>query len=289
MAGKKLKIIYGILALLCFAILIAATWGWNKTKQQGELQFDTEYNMVVLGDSILGQIQDETAIPYQVGEALGMKVFNGALGGTCMGRLEETNYRGNIKDALSLASISKSIAAKDFTTQKLVKLNENGTAHFPDVIAELSQIDFSKVELLLIGYGANDYHAGEVISNEEDPYDEYTYTGALRSAILTLKNAYPDMRIVLVTSPYTWYPDMEQTCEEYVRGGNILKDYVNAEIILAQELGIEIIDIYHGLYPHETWEDWKTYSADGLHPNEEGRNLISQAIIEHFEEHPLGE
>lgn len=289
MAGKKQKMIYGILSLLCFAVLLAAGVSGGKKKQQQEPASAQAYDMVVLGDSILGQIRDETAIPYQVGEALGMNVFNGALGGTCMGRLAENPYSGNIKDALSLASISKSVAAGDFRTQKLVRLTENGTAHFPDVIEELSQIDFSQVELLLIGYGVNDYHAGEVIAEEENPYDEYTYTGAMRSAILTLKNAYPHMRIVLVTPPYTWYTDIELTCEEYVRGGNILKDYVNAEIHLAQELEIEIIDLYHGLYPHDTWEDWKLYSADGLHPNEEGRNLISQAIIEHFVQHPLGD
>lgn len=294
MAGRR-KIIYGILAVLCFALLSgAALWKEKEnrielkehTSAELELILDSDYDMVVLGDSIFGQIRDETAIPYQVAEALDMKMFNAALGGTCMGRIERTENSSDIRDALSLASISKSIAGGDFRMQKLVKSDENGTQYFPDVIEQLSWIDFSGVELLLIGYGANDYHAGEPIDSEEDPYDEYTYGGALRSAIRTLQNAYPDMRIVLVTSPYTWYTDRGLTCEEYVLGGNVLEDYVNAELAVAEELGVEIIDIYHDVFTHDVWEDWKTYSADGLHPNENGRNLISQVIIDYFEEYP---
>jgi len=61
---------------------------------------------------------------------------------------------------------------------------------------------------------------------------------------------------------------------------------VNAEIAAAEELGIEIIDIYHDLYPHEEWEDWMLYSVDGLHPNEAGRVLLAQVITDYFRNHP---
>lgn len=274
--------------MLGFAILAGVSLWWQQTgtfeESGNRAEADTPYNMVVLGDSILGQIRDETGIPYQVADALGMTVFNGALGGTCMGRLELNGYADYTKDALSLASISKSIVAKDFRMQKLVELDENGTEYFGETIEQLSRIDFSKVELLLIGYGVNDYHAGEVIVKEEAPYDEYTYVGALRSAVRTLQNTYPDMRIVLATAPYTWYTNEGLTCEEYVLGGNILEDYVNAELEVAEELGVEIIDLYHGIFPHDTWEDWQQYSADGLHPNEAGRNLLSQIIIDYLKE-----
>lgn len=279
MAGRKKKIIYGILAVLCFGILysIAAVPPTELTES---------YDMVVLGDSILGQTQDETAIPYQVGEALDLTVFNGAMGGTCMGRQQETLYQNDIRDALSFVSISKSIVAKDFRMQKLVKLNESGTQHFPELIEQLSGIDFSNVKILLIGYGVNDYHAGEAIFSEDDPYNEYTCIGALLSGIRTLQNSYPNLRIVMVTPTYTWYTDRGVTCEEYVLGGNVLENYVNAELVAAEELGIEIIDLYHDVYPHDTWGDWKRYSTDGLHPNEDGRKLISQIIIDYLQENP---
>lgn len=289
MAGSRSKIIYGILAVLGFSVLAgAALWKENRISGEAGITASTDYDMVVLGDSILGRVRDETGIPYQVAKALDMKVYNGAMGGTCMGRLYERSFSADIKDALSFASISKSMVSGDFRMQKLVELDENGTEYFGEVIEQLSRIDFSEVELLLLGYGANDYHAGEPITNGENPYDEYTYIGALRSAVRALQNTYPDMRIVLVTAPYTWYTNEGLTCEEYVLGGNVLEDYVEAELEAAEELGVEIIDLYHDVFPHDVWEDWQLFSADGLHPNEEGRKYISQIIIDYLED-TLGE
>lgn len=276
MRKKRTKIVYGLLAVLCFGVLAATALG----KEQG--QTVQAYDMVMLGDSILGKEREETSVSAQVEERLGIRVFNGALGGTCMGRLEETGYPDNVKDVLSFASIAKSIVAHDFTVQNRVKLTENGTEHFPQVLEELSQVDFSQVEVLLIGYGVNDYHAGENIYPKEDNlYDETTYVGALRSGVRMLQSAYPKLRIVLLTPTYTWYPELGLTCEEYILGGNELEDYMNAAIRTAEELGIECIDLYH-LYSHDEWEKWKKYTEDGLHPNEKGREKIAEVIVEFF-------
>ena len=285
MAGSRSKIIYGILAVLGFSVLAgAALWKENRISGEAGITASTDYDMVIFGDSILGRVRDETGIPNQIAEALNIKVYNAAMGGTCMGRLYEREYSADMKDALSFASISKSIVSGDFRMQKLVEPDENGTEYFADVIDGLCRIDFSKVELLLIGYGANDYHAGEPITNGENSYDEYTYIGALRSAVRTLQNTYPDMRIVLLTAPYTWYTNEGLTCEEYVLGGNVLEDYVDAELEVAEELGVEIIDLYHDVFPHDIWEDWQLFSVDGLHPNEEGRKYLSQIIIDYLED-----
>lgn len=90
------------------------------------------------------------------------------------------------------------------------------------------------------------------------------------SAVLLkeLREAYPELRIIFITPPYTWYTDPELTCEEYDLGGGVLEDYVNAEIGLCEALNVEVIDIYHDYYPHDTWDDLYLYTDDGLHPNE---------------------
>ena len=84
----------------------------------------------------------------------------------------------------------------------------------------------------------------------------------------------------MVTPAYTWYTATGLTCEETDQGGGVLEDYVNAEIRLGEELGIEVVDLYHDCLPHENWWDWETYTRDGLHPNEAGRKLLSQKIAE---------
>ena len=147
-------------------------------------------------------------------------------------------------------------------------------------MGDLGQIDFDQVKILFIGSGLNDYHSGTPIESTSDPYDEYTYCGAIRSIVKELREAYPELRIIFITPPYTWYTDPELTCEEYDLGGGVLEDYVNAEIGLCEALNVEVIDIYHDYYPHDTWDDLYLYTDDGLHPNEAGREKIAQTIAE---------
>ena len=169
---------------------------------------------------------------------------------------------------------------KDFGVQRTVHIREAATDYFEDTLGDLGQIDFDQVKILFIGSGLNDYHSGTPIESTADPYDEYTYCGAIRSIVKELREAYPDLRIIFITPPYTWYTDPELTCEEYDLGGGVLEDYVNAEIGLCEALNVEVIDIYHDYYPHDTWDDLYLYTDDGLHPNEAGREKIAQTIAE---------
>lgn len=278
--GQKLnreKIICGLTALLLFLLLAAATLRDRSDRlERGQVQ------MVTLGDSLFGLVRDETSIPAQVGELMGMTVFNGAFGGTCVSRIDDEHRMDYGKDALSLVGLAKAVAGNDFGVQQSLKYRESNTEYFEETVDGLEKIDFSSVELVLIMHGLNDYYSGAPIRNEKDIYDEYTFTGALRSAIEYLREANPGMRIVLVTPAYSWYLALEQTCEEYNGGNGVQEDYINAELELAQELGVEVIDVYHDVYPHEKWEDWQLYTEDGFHPNESGRELLSGIIAEYL-------
>lgn len=291
MTGRRKNIIYSIAATLCFVILLAAGFGkniWDRHKTGGEGQevYSHNYEIVLMGDSIIGNVRGDTSISAVLEKKTGQKVYNGALGGTCMGRYGQKELTNNLRDVLSMVSLSKSIAGRDFSLQEMLEIKDNGTEYFPETIAGLKEIDFGRVEVLLLEHCVNDYHIGEVIENPEDSYDENTYAGAVRSTVELLKRVYPKLRIILVTAPYTWYTLIDLTCEEYVRNGYVLEDYVNAQLALAEELDIEVIDIYHDVFPHETWEDWMIYSVDGLHPNEAGRVLIAEIIADYLEQNP---
>ena len=58
--------------------------------------------------------------------------------------------------------------------------------------------------------------------------------------------------------------------------------YVEEEIRIAAEYGVEIIDVYHDFFPHEKPEDWELYTADGMHPNEAGRRMIVEKILSYL-------
>lgn len=285
MKKSREQLVYGILAAGIFVLLLAVTGFWGYKSQNADRQGLEPIDIVIMGDSIYGLNRDETSIAAKLERLLDKRVCNGALGGTCMGRLEENRGASYVKDAFSMVSLSKSIASGDFRIQENTEITENGTEYFQETIAALKEIDFSKIEILMISQCVNDYHVGEVIYGENTE-DEYTYAGALRSTLGMLKNAYPDLRIIILTPPFTWYTLQGLTCEEYVLGGNVLEDYVDAQYALSAEMDVELIDLYHDLFPHETWEDWQIYSADGLHPNEAGRELIAQTIAKYLTEHP---
>ena len=286
---KKIKkeLLYSILAIGMFVLLLVVAGNVRTgVVGVGRGQQTDKADIVILGDSIYGMTRDETSVAAKLELLIGKKVLNAALGGTGMGRLEENRGTSDVKDAFSMVSLSKAIVSGDFRIQENREITQNGTEYFPEMIAALKKIDFSEVEILLISHCVNDYHAGEVIYGE-DAEDEHTFAGALRSTLTLLQKTYPKLRIVLLTAPYTWYPHQGLTCEEYVLGGNVLEDYVDAQYAVSEEMDVELIDLYHGLLPHENWEDWQIYTIDGLHPNEAGRELIARMIAEYLTGHPL--
>lgn len=266
---------YGIIALLGFGLLYLATF-----RSRAEKIDYRQIDVVVFGDSVFADIGELDSVPVRLPEALGKSVFNVALGGTCMARLETDRRLDYSKGSLSMVGLAKSVWGRDFGVQQSAKIRESNAEYFPGIIEGLVTIDFDQVEVILIQQGVNDYHAGIQIENPEDPYDEYTFIGALRTSLEALMRANPDFRIVLVTPAYAWYPGLGQTCEEADQGGGILGDYVDAELALAEEMGIETVDLYHDFFPHESWEEMTLYTLDGIHLNEAGREKVVQAIAD---------
>lgn len=271
---------YWLLAALMFGVLaLAVIRPWKEKK-------DLAPEVVILGDSIYGEYREPDSIAGLLEENTGRKVFNGALGGTCLARRDVLRHMDHTEDGLSMAALAKSVVAGDFSVQQLIHLSADATWYFDSVIDEAERVDFDRVKLLIVGYGLNDYHAGVPLEDPEDPTNEYTFGGALRSVLGQLKDRYPRLRILLVTPTYTWYSQMGMTCEEYDGGGGVLEDYVAVEQRIAEEFGVELLDLYHDFTPHESGESWDTYTRDGVHPNEAGRARIARALADYLEENP---
>lgn len=272
------KIVYSVVAVVLFGVLLLFTF----PDRQGDLE-RTIFPVVIMGDSIVGQNRDESSVAGKLEDLLGKPVYNGAFGGTCLAMQED--IQGNYtSDMLNMVGLSKAIAADDFGAQQTVRSRREITDYFGYVVDELECIDFNQVEVLILAFGINDYHAAIPLDNEQNPYDESTYGGALRSVLATLQESYPDMRIVLATPTYAWYRSHDLTCEEYNTGSAYLEEYVEKEIAIAEEFDIEVVDLYHDVYPHENWEDWEIYTEDGIHPNEQGRALLAGILAEAIQE-----
>lgn len=268
------KIAYMMAAVVLFGVLFFLTFPNRQAKLER-----THYPVVIMGDSIMGQSRGETSVAEQLEDLLGVPVYNGAFGGTALAMQEDIKPIYTT-DLMNMVGLSKAIVADDFGVQQTVRSRREITGYFTPVVDEFECVDFERVEVLILAFGVNDYHAGIPLDNEENSMDEYTYGGALRSVVTTIQKSYPDMKIVLATPTYAWYHSNGLTCEEYEIGGLFLEEYVEKEIAVAEELGVEVIDLYHDVYPHEKWEDWEIYTEDGLHPNESGRTLLAGILAE---------
>lgn len=241
-----------------------------------------QVQIVTFGDSVFGLVRDDTSIPAQVGRLLDKTVFNGAFGGSCISRCDGQRSLDSAKDSVSLTALTKAVAAGDYGVQQTFHSRESNTEYFAATVDQLETIDFSAVELVLIQHGINDYYNGVPIRNEEDLWDEYTFAGALRCSLASLREANPNMRVLLVTPTYTWHLGNKLTCEEYNAGYGVAEDYIRAEMEVAAEFGVEVLDVYHDVFPHEKWEDWQIYTRDGVHPNEAGRELLAGIMADYL-------
>ncbi len=269
------KITYVLVAVL---ILAGCYLGYEKLTRVPRKQVD----ILFLGDSLIGQYRDETSIPYLVGQELGMSVFNGAMGGTSMANLNVDGNEAYQKDGLSLAALSKAISYDDFGRQQTITVRESATEHFPAVIDELEQINFEMLDYLIIEYGTNDYFAGVTVDNPENLYDETTFAGALRSSVEILRKSYPHLQIILISPTYNWYLNTVENCENKDFGGGYMPGYVNAVASIAEQYDVGYVDVYTDFYPQKAHVEALIYTEDGVHPNEDGRKKIADAICDYI-------
>lgn len=274
---KREKILYGI----CGAFLLLALLPYLLDSGR---EADTQVEVLFLGDSIVGQYRDETSIPALVAGQLDVTVANSAFGGTTMSQQNRENRDAYYWDGLSFSQIARAIAAQDFGLQQTIRTKDYVTRDFGETVDELDALDFSSVQTVIISYGMNDYTTGSPIGNEDDPEDPYTMEGAMRLGIRYLQQSFPQMRIIFVSPTYCWFVNTQgntdDTCETRNFGGSYLEEYVEAQRRVAQECGVEYVDLYHGYYPHEEYDDWQLYTDDGMHPNERGRQKIAETLVE---------
>lgn len=285
MAGKvhKQDIIRYAVALVCVAVLLLLTF----RKEEKPVQYD----IVILGDSVVGNTRGEVNVASVLGKRLGKTVFNGAFGGSCMSVPNRQMWGSMSGTEWCMVKLAEAIAYDDWTSQKAVMsyaasysdVNLQVLDYFEERMDMLVQIDFSGVEILIIQQGTNDYNSGKPVDNPGDLYDVTTFGGALRYSLRILKEKYPQLRIVLVSPTYCALGEnFDKKCyNTSYREGGILDEYVELEGQIAQEFDVEWINAYR---ESGIWENnMDIYLTDALHPNTDGHVLIGNLIADYLQ------
>ena len=270
------------------------TFWFEMALQTSEKPFDGK-KVVNFGDSIFGNFRDtnettDKSISKMLQEALGGTFYNAGFGGCRMG------YHSDGWRAFSMYSLADAITTGVWTEQDSAIANPpTGLPnYFSDTLTMLKSLDFSEIDYITIGYGVNDY-TGNAYIDYRSGLQEYQYfKGALEYSLRTILETYPQIRILVITPCWMWFPDESTGLLDYSSDDNVsantrglkLTDYVQACKTVCDNLHNPCVDTYTELgfnqYSYKAYFNVKGIDgvavSDGTHPKQLGRQLRADRI-----------
>ena len=235
--------------------------------------------IVNFGDSIFGNYRPPNDISTEIAKLTGATVHNCGFGGCRMAYHTTSQF-----DSFCMYRLADAIANNDWTLQDNA-VNATGwgmPAYYPNTLALLKSIDFSKVDIITIAYGTNDFMGGIGLDATENRKNTTCFGSALRYSLETLLNAYPHLKIFVCTQTYRFWMDdngefLEDSDTKTNSGGVKLTDFVAKTKEVADEYHIPYIDNYNiGMNKYNRGIYFS--ATDGTHPQLAGRHLIASHI-----------
>ncbi len=244
---------------------------------------DGKTSIVFLGDDVLANYTGADGIPAQVSSLMGSsnptEVYNCGFQNITASASNSFWDDSHPEDAFSLYWVTKSITLSDYTL--LNNVVDQVDPAYKKTIQTLEDIDFNTIDAIVIMYGTNDYVKGKMITDPADPVNTAAFTGALNSSIALIKEAYPHIRIIVLSPTYC-----EVEHEGKLQGGDIantgygiLADYMVAEKAICVESNVTFLDNYYGVDINSDTAD-KYLEKNRVAPNAAGRKLIAQRIVD---------
>lgn len=235
--------------------------------------------ILCLGGNPLTDEMGENSFTSLLAQKTESTVYNGGFPDSGIGAKYSAYNEGYPRDNFNLPYVAKSIAGKDFTALKSVSAGEQDE-RYAQAAATLESIDYDMIDTIVIMYDAIDYLEKVPSDNPNDPYEISTYTGGLRSAIETIQEAYPYIRIFVMSHTFAQCIDENGN---YQNGGTVdlgngaLPHYLVKEVDVAISCGVSIIDNYYGTINEDNYRD---YMTDYIHLNDAGRNALADRLAE---------
>lgn len=233
--------------------------------------------IVNFGDSIFGITRPPKDVSSYLAEDTGATVYNCGFGGCEMSEHANSNY-----NPFSMYSLAEAVATGTWTAQETAAALSGMPTYFPETVALLKSIDFSKIDIVTISYGTNDWNNSSPLDNGGNSNMAY-YADALRFSIETLLTAYPNLRIFICTPIYRFWMDNDGNFTEdsntkiNTTTNTKLTDFIDKTIEVAKQYGLHYINDYEiGM---NKWNRSYYFPAnDGTHPNPKGNKLIADNI-----------
>ncbi len=235
--------------------------------------------ILCLGDDPFSLDQGEGGLAEQIAAKTGAVVYNGSVTGTTISALNPTYYDWYMLDAFSFSYIARSLATGDFAQiDHAAEFSSNPVIQ--DTAAMLKSLDMNSIDVLCIMYDASDYINKRPCDDPNAPYDIITYTGALRAGITAIQEAYPHIRIVVMSHTFCHSINDEGNYQNGDRadlGNGTISHYLQKELDTCMDCGVSFIDNFYGAVNEDNYLD---YMTDYIHFNDAGRELLAQRFQE---------
>lgn len=247
-------------------------------KREG-YQDDGVTTILCLGDDPFSLNQGEGGLAEQIAAKTGATVYNGSFTGTTIAAQFMPYNNGYYLDAFSFSYVAQSLATGDFELMKAAAAYSYDEA-FPETAAMLESLDMSSVDLICIMYDGSDYINKHPSDDPNSPYSIVAYTGALRTGVKAIQEAWPHIRIVVMSHTFCHTINEEGNFENGDRidlGHGTLSHYLQKELDAANDCGISLIDNFYGSINEDNYLE---YMTDYIHFNDAGRELLARRFVE---------
>ncbi|MBD5522343.1 MAG: SGNH/GDSL hydrolase family protein [Lachnospiraceae bacterium] len=208
-----------------------------------------------------------------------IKVYNGSFTGSTISVAYENYNDGYWMDSFSLSNLAKAICSRDFS-QTMTAAYYSYDPDFVPTVEMLENLDMNTVDILCIMYDAIDYIEERPSDDPNSPYSIVTYTGGLRKAITDIQEAYPFIRIVVMSHTFCFSINEEGNFQNGDRsdlGHGTISHYLQKELDVTGDCSVSWIDNFYGSINEDNYRD---YMTDYIHFNDEGRKLLANRFIE---------
>ena len=144
-----------------------------------------------------------------------------------------------------------------------------------DFCSRYAQMD-PDTDIIFVFGGTNDHGHGDAPFGCDSDRTSDTFLGACHTLFAGLKATFPQAQIAAATP-------LHRTEENIPKAGSdkLLKDYAEAIRSIAAQYQIPVLDLYETSVINLTTLD--TLTTDGLHPNDEGHELLAKEIGDFLE------
>ncbi len=247
-------------------------------KKEGHV-FDDEETILFLGNDSITFDQTESGLTSLIGNKLGAKTVNCGFPASCVALKNATYSDDYPLDVYSFYNVANCIADGDFSSL------EQNESRFEDYTYtgstdRLKNVDFDKVDTIVIYYNAQDYMNLRIGMNPDNDVDPITYRGALNAGIQKIQEKYPYIRIVCMS--FTMCYAFESTGnivngDRFDFGNGKLTTYLQFMIDISGERGVTFIDNYYGTI-HE--DNSSELLIDHIHVNAKCNEHIAQHFVD---------